>query len=324
MTSAPWQLTSSLPLVSDALAALQLPTPRPIPSELVAFRTAIEGTLLATLQIPDVTLTHDWLSPGQPDWYDVRRGLYRIYEVLEEAAARVDGWVEQTATRPTQAGRILAQANVARWDLHALLLPLTTADLDRSPGGGEWTLRETIAHIVIAQALYTLTTAYWAHQQRAAGVPLVPPELPFDRLPTPEWSDGTLADLRQRLDTLLDLGIGFLVHLDDPAELDKLALWYSYEVTVRFRLHRFAAHLREHTIQVEKTLAMLGREPTEVERISRISLGAYGNLEGSLLGLPADAFDRPMGEAMSLANYLAGVAERVATIATEVGAASHG
>jgi hypothetical protein len=301
-----------------------LPIPRPIPAEVLAFRAAIEGTLLATLQIPDATLTRDWLSPGQPDWYDVRRGLYRIYEVLEEAGARVDRWVEQAAIRPTQAGRILAQANVARWDLHALLLPLTTADLDRRPGGEEWTLRETIAHIVVAQALFTLTTAYWAHQQRAAGAPLVPPALPFDPLPTPEWSDGALTDLRQRLDTLLDLGVGLLVHLDAPAELDKLALWFSYEVTVRFRLHRFSGHLREHTVQVEKTLAMLGREPTEVERIARISLGAYGRLEGSLLGLPADAFDRPMGEAMSLANYLVGVAERVATIATEVGAASRG
>ena len=35
-------------------------------------------------------------------------------------------------------------------------------------------------------------------------------------------------------------------------------IWARYDVDVRFRLHRFAAHVIEHTIQCEKALAALG------------------------------------------------------------------
>jgi hypothetical protein len=53
---------------------------------------------------------------------------------------------------------------------------------------------------------------------------------------------------------------------------------------------RWSSHLREHTIQVEKTLAMLGRAPTEPERLIRLTLAAYGRAEAVVFGQPdADA-----------------------------------
>ena len=50
---------------------------------------------------------------------------------------------------------------------------------------------------------------------------------------------------------------------------------------------RWSSHLREHTIQIEKTLALLGRVPTEPERLVRLTLAAYGRAEAVLFGQPA-------------------------------------
>jgi hypothetical protein len=55
------------------------------------------------------------------------------------------------------------------------------------------------------------------------------------------------------------------------------------------RLHRFAAHLVEHTIQCEKTLTSLGWQPTEGRRIARRLAALVGEVEG--LGGLAEADD---------------------------------
>jgi hypothetical protein len=57
-------------------------------------------------------------------------------------------------------------------------------------------------------------------------------------------------------------------------------VWVKIDVDVRFRLHRFAAHLVEHTVQCEKTLDTLGWQPPEGRRIVRRVTAALGELEG--------------------------------------------
>ena len=60
-----------------------------------------------------------------------------------------------------------------------------------------------------------------------------------------------------------------------------------FDVDVRFRLHRFAAHQIEHGIQCEKTLAVLGAPMTEGRRIVRRLTALLGEVEG--LGGHAEA-----------------------------------
>ena len=57
-------------------------------------------------------------------------------------------------------------------------------------------------------------------------------------------------------------------------------------MSIAFRLGRWSSHIREHAIQVEKTLAMLGRTPTEPERLVRLALAAYGRAEAVVFGQP--------------------------------------
>src|SRR3712207_6856353 len=47
-------------------------------------------------------------------------------------------------------------------------------------------------------------------------------------------------------------------------------LFRSYELPLRFRLHRFDSHLRQHTIQAGKTLEGIGRAPSEAKRLLQL------------------------------------------------------
>ena len=48
---------------------------------------------------------------------------------------------------------------------------------------------------------------------------------------------------------------------------------------LRFRLHRFEEHLRQHTIQLDKTLLGIGRPPTEAHRLVRNIYNALADVE---------------------------------------------
>lgn len=94
---------------------------------------------------------------------------------------------------------------------------------------------------------------------------------------------GSTPEVMARLHATLDLAAERMAGLPD----DRLALaarWSGFAVTIGFRLGRWSSHLREHTIQVEKTLSMLGHLPTEPERLTRLLLAAYGRAEATVFG----------------------------------------
>lgn len=60
--------------------------------------------------------------------------------------------------------------------------------------------------------------------------------------------------------------------------------WSRADVSLGFRFGRCASHLREHTIQVEKTLSMLDHVPDERAWLVRHVLAAYGRAEAVVFG----------------------------------------
>ena len=140
--------------------------------------------------------------------------------------------------------------------------------------------------MINSQRAYGSFTAWWLAR---ADAPDFPPQVP-DGV-APDFPDdeaegqGSLDDIRARLDAIVDLAAGRLGGLDDEA-LAARARWSGFAVDVGFRLGRWSSHMREHTVQVDKTLAMLGRAPTEVERLVRLVNGAYGRLEAVVFALP--------------------------------------
>lgn len=224
---------------------------------------------------------------------EVRYAFYRIYEVLEGAASQV-----RTASRsgpPPAAISSLAGAVAARWDLAGALAGATDEDLDRDPGGGEWTLRQTLGHVINGQRAYAWFTAWWIERGDAEFLARVPddavPGFPNESTEAP----GGIADILRRLDDILDLTIE-RYGLAGPDVLGARARWSGYPVTAAFRLARGASHLREHTVQVDKTTEMFVRQQAgassgavvEVPRLLRVVSGAYGRLEAALLEASGD------------------------------------
>ena len=215
------------------------------------------------------------------------------------------------------AAAIIGPATAARWDLHGVLAPLTDTEIDADPGGGEWTIRLTLGHTVNSQRAYGWSTAWWQERAFALDDPDLPPRVSeelFADLPDEETAEaaGSLDDIRARLDQILDLSAERLAGLPDD-RLDHGARWSGFAVPVSFRLGRWSSHIREHTIQVEKTLATLGRTPTEPERLVRLTLAAYGRAEAVVFGQPdADAAARVIAAAVAEARNTIADARRAA------------
>jgi hypothetical protein len=254
------------------------PTLEIAPSVLAA-RAGLATAARNLLQVPDSALEAGW--PWRDETADVRYGLYRPIEAIEEAAADIGRVLRDTkARRPPGAERI-ASATAARWELDGLLMGIDEAALDRDPGDGEWPLRETLGHIVSTQRAYAWYTAWWAARDQSEPAPDRVPDTIRDEAPLPERAAeaaGTVADIRERLDAILDLSAGRLAYLDDEG-LAWPARWSGIAVDVGFRLGRWSSHLIEHTLQLDKTTVALGIRPTEVERLVRLIHAAYGRLE---------------------------------------------
>lgn len=302
------------PVLDDFLLRLAPAPPVPVASELLRARDSIRASLAALREVPDSALERAWHWSGGE--LDVRYGFYRQYEELEDARARVRPLVADASAEGGPAARpLVAAASAARWDLHGLLSSLSDADLDRDPGNQEWTLRQTLAHIVGGQRGYAWFTC-WYLAQRDRPLDEFPERAPDDAeigFPDEETEgQGTLAEIRRRFDDIVDLSAGVFGTLGDE-ELTARARWSGLLVDVQFRMVRWTSHIREHTIQVEKTLGFIGRPITEVDRLLRLIAAGYGRLEEDLLLLPTDR--QPVADALAIAES---VAERVTSEAQSV------
>jgi hypothetical protein len=128
----------------------------------------------------------------------------------------------------------------------------------------------------------------------------------YDALPSDEEEGaGSPAELRIRLDEVVDRSTERLAGLP-PERLAFGTRWMGFAIDIGFRIGRWSSHLREHTIQVEKTLVMLGHTPTEVDRLIRLILAEWGRAEAVLYGA-ADVGDalRPLVAAAARARSTA-------------------
>jgi hypothetical protein len=282
--------TADAPLLRHTSAAQA----RPLPDAIRDARADLPAIVADILAIPESALERDWAWIGGGEG-DVRYGIYRLHELFERAEVEASRTLRRASSANTGlAAVIIGPATAARWDLDGLLAPLTDADIDIDPGGGEWSIRLTFGHIVNSQRAYGWSTAWWQERGFALDDPDLPPSVGdefFADLPDEETTEaaGSLEEIRSRFDEILDLCAERLAGLLDE-RLAYGARWSGFAVPVSFRLGRWSSHIREHTIQVEKTLAMLGRAPTEPERLARLTLAAYGRAEALVFGQPnADA-----------------------------------
>ncbi len=256
---------------------------RPLPAALVDARADVIAAAHDLLAIPETALAGPGAWTGEGGEEEVRYGAYRAAESLEQAEIEARALTSGADAAERAAARIIGLATAARWDLHGLLVALDDALLDADPGGGEWSVRLTLGHIIAGQRGYAWGTAWWLEQAYDPATPDIPRRIDeslWETLPDEATTEaaGSVDDLRLRLDEILDLSAERMAGVPD----DRLALgsaWSGFHVSIGFRLGRWASHIREHTIQVEKTLALVGHVPSEPARLVRHVLASYGRAE---------------------------------------------
>ena len=212
-------------------------------------------------RLTDADLEREWTWPDKGP-ADVRNAFF--YLLTAEQGALVDA-----ATPVNEADRILSLAQRAFGDLRGLLLAIPDALLDREPAPGEWSVRRTMDHTIGVERSYRANTQHAL--LREDGEPLV---LPPERRPKPDRADiagdglaiaRALARRRAETDAALAA--------TDASQVARPSQWAAvkelFAVDVRFRLHRFGAHLVEHTQQVEKTIRALGQGETDAQAYVR-------------------------------------------------------
>lgn len=307
------------PLDSPLLERTDPALARPLPSPLIAARANVLAASKALLDLPETALAGEWKWIGGSD-QEVRYGAYRAAEALELAEGEARHVLAAEEADETQAARIIGLATAARWDLHGLLLAIDESALDTDPGADEWTIRLAMGHIISSQRAYGWGTAWWLANPHDADDPGLPPGIPeemWETLPDEATTEaeGSVEDLRMRLDQVLDLSAERMAGLADE-RLRLAARWSGYAVTVGFRLGRWSSHIREHAIQIEKTMAMLGIIPDESRRLARHVLGAYGRAEAAVFGRRPGSSSH---EAATLLAHAAAEAHEAVVSAVEAG-----
>lgn len=220
-----------------------------------------------------------------PAYEEVRYAFLHTTLELRRLAARLHA--ERVRHLPqTQAQYALAQHHAAFRDFEALLLGVDEELYTTAPAPEEWPIRTVTVHVheveryFFAAILNTLRNRQPQPLDDAQTAEMVdePTELDWDAPLAAAWSAYTV--LHSRI--LHDLAglTGAQLDLRSPA-------WEPEPwPTVEFRLHRFEAHLREHTNQLEKTLALLERRPNEARLLLRQMYAALAEAEGLCIGAP--------------------------------------
>jgi uncharacterized damage-inducible protein DinB len=230
---------------------------------------SVEDLVRATVDLPDSEMDRAWVW-REYDEEGLRFTLLMAQHELRDLAVRL---AAMRPAPPSQAQRILGQYHDAYRDLTGALAGLRDEDLDRVPREGEWPLREVIAHMLGAEYGFLGTVQYARDPGRPADE-----EEAGDRWPTwrkehgyaaPDSIPGGIADVRNAMFEIHRRVLRELGNLRDE-ELAKPAGFWDGLKPIRFRLHRFEAHMIQHTIQVDKTLEWIGRAPTEARRLVRV------------------------------------------------------
>jgi hypothetical protein len=237
----------------------------------------------ATVDLTDADLGREW-KWGVYDEEGVRFALLMTHHELRDLAVRSVALRER---QPTQAAGILAQYHQAYRDMTAVLSAVRSEDLDRAPAEGEWPARKVSDHMLGAEYGF-LRVCRIALERHRAGKTTEPTEDEWNAASAPYTEARQAATAPLATSGIVEIrGAFFDIHVRNLRELGditdaelELASWFwDGPMPIRFRLHRFEEHLRQHTIQLEKTLAGFGRPPTEAHRLIRNIYNALADVE---------------------------------------------
>lgn len=237
-----------------------------------------------TVALPDDAMDRPW-AWGAYDEEGLRFALLLTQHELRDLAVRLHAARDRQGKPIGESERIRAQYHDSYRDLTGLLASVRDDELDRAPGEDQWPVREAVKHMI--GALYGFSAVLQlAREAYARGEPQAEPsDEAFARAKAlPDEPEGSVTGDRGAV-----LNALFNAHrraLDEMSavldgDLQRPALFWDGHMPFRFRLHRFEAHVRQHTVQLEKTLLAIGHPPTEAERLVRLVHRALGDVESA-------------------------------------------
>lgn len=239
---------------------------------------AVERLVKTSVHLTDADLDKKYVWEKYDD-DGLRFALLTAHHQLRETAATVAADRLGAGKPFTEAQRILAQVHEAYRDLTGALAGTSEAEMDAPPPEAQWTVREVLAHMLGAEKGFLAAIAVALDCVRA-GRPSEPDEAAWTaKRQPPEDPAGSRADAQN---ALFRSHVAILRTLDGVADTELATpswFWEDKGYSIRFRMHRFEEHMRQHTIQVDKTLFALGHPPTEAERLVRNIYTALAGVE---------------------------------------------
>jgi uncharacterized damage-inducible protein DinB len=274
----------------------------------VTVTQAVERLVKASVHLSDTDLDRTYVWEEYDD-DGLRFALLTAHHLLRETHATVAADRLGAGKPFTEAQRILAQVHEAYRDLIGALAGTSEAEIDAQPPDEQWPLREVLKHMLGAEKGF-LASIEVALDCARAGRPSEPDEAAFKAKRQPsEDPAGPRADA---LNALFRSHVAILRSLDGVADTELATpswFWEDKGYPVRFRMHRFEEHMRQHTIQVDKTLVALAHPPTEAERLVRNIYNALAGVE-SVSG--AGIGDELLKSCASSIDAIAAEVERIA------------
>jgi uncharacterized damage-inducible protein DinB len=251
---------------------------------------AVHTFTLSALGLSDDDLDQPWAWQSY-DSEGIRFAFFRAFEELLELAVRLRTKRAEMDLPLTPAQLILGQFHTAYLNLQHLLLGVNAELAALPPAEGEWSVRRTLAHIISADIGFYVAIKYALeqHRARAEGPSKIPDEAweslsGLDEASYKALLDSPFDDLQSYHRTLHTSILEDFSNIKEQ-ELDILSTYWEVEaMSVRFRMHRFTSHMSQHSIQIEKTLDVIGPPITEVNRLLKKVYLGFSEVGAALIG----------------------------------------
>jgi DinB superfamily len=268
----------------------------------VTVTEAVERLARASVRLTDADLGRPY-TWEEYDEDGLRFALLTAHHLLRDAHANSAAKRLGAGQPFTEAQRILAQVHEAYRDLTGALAGVSDAELDAAPPDEQWPIREVLRHLLGAEMGF-LAAIEVALAAARSGRPSVPDKPAYKATRRPaEDPSGSRIDALNALFRSHATVLGALTQVSDPELGTPSFYWEEKGYSLRFRMHRFEEHFRQHTIQVDKTLVALGHPPSEAERLVRNLYTALAGVESVSSGSAAgrEVLDRCAGSIDAIA-----------------------
>jgi hypothetical protein len=247
---------------------------------------AVQDFAALVLPLSEKDLEHEWIWKDH-DEEGIRFAFFVTLQELRDLSVTL----ATLRPKPTPAQHILSQYHAAYRDLQAAILGVSNEDVERVPAEGEWPVQKAYAHILSAEINFTITVRYALAGHRAGRwTPEKLSDADADRLASIGDKE-YLALIKGPLSGMVTYHGDF--HRSIVEEFSRITdqelglpstFWEETRFPIRHRLHRYEAHIAQHTIQIDKTLVAIGQAPTESKRLLRKIFAALAEAEGIMIG----------------------------------------